>query len=271
MIPTLPGSLPTWITPGRIVVVAQLLGLSFVGVLASAGLSLSVGSGLFLGGVSALFFFSLAWITRGQSSWIAVAASYGEIGAWLGSLVSTAFFAYLFASDARPHQTTAFFFAAICTGLLGWLPGLLVGLGVSALFWGLGGWLLAPLHQHKIFPAHDDVHQHLFRAGGWLWVLGLLGLWVAPSPLLWVAGLELSLFGVALGVLGFLGLRRRARWLRAVRAGRIPRWALLPATSFSLPLRPLSNRHTQGLLLVYRAREATPYRTNEEELPIALC
>ena len=270
MAPALPGSLPSWITPSRLVILAQVVGLSFLVALSSVWLSLSLWAGFFLWGVAALLFFGLAWLTGGQGSWIAVAASYGELGAWLGSLTSVAFFVFSFVSDARSHESATLFSAMICAALLGWLPGLLVGLGASALFWALGGWLLASVEQHRAFPAHDDVHQGFFRVGGWFWALGLFGLWVAPSSLLWAAGLGLSLSGIGLGVAAFRGLRRRAEWLREVRAGRVSRWALRPEVSLYTPLRPLSNRDAEGLLLVYRVDKNAPYRSHEEDLPVAL-
>ena len=260
MVPKLPGSLPTWITPGRIVVLAQLIGLSFVVALLGSWWELSTRAAVFLWAGLALLFFLLAWRTGGQSSWIAVAASYGELGAWLGSLMSAAFFVCFFVSTTRPHQGPTFFFAVLCTALLGWLPGLLAGLVMSLLFWLLGGWLLASLYQHKIFPAHDDTHQGLLRVGAWFGVLGAMGLCLGPSPVLWALGLLLLLSGVGLGSLASWGLWRRSAWLREVRAGRVPRWGLRPLMSLSLPLAPLSNREAHGLLLVYHTHEGVPYR-----------
>jgi hypothetical protein len=270
MVPKLPGSLPPWITPGCLVILAQTIGLSFLVALLGAWWDLSLPTALLLWSGLALLFFLLAWRTGGQSSWIAVAASYGELGAWLGSLTSAAFFVCFFVSNTRPQQGPTFFFALLCTTLLGWLPGLLAGLGVSLLFWLLGGWLLASLHQHKSFPAHDDAHQGLLRVGAWFGVLGALGLWLELSPVLWAFGLLLLLSGAGLGSLALWSLRRRAFWLGEVRAGRVARWELRPQLIFYLPLLPLSNREAHGLLLVYHTYEEVPYRSHEEACPVAL-
>ncbi len=268
MVPTLPGSLPRWITPRRLVVVTQLLGLSFLIYLAALGLSLSFGWGLLLWLSSGALFALLAHISGGQSSWLAVAATYGEIGAWSGSLLSALFFVYFFVSDARPNEATPFICALLCTTLLGWLPGLLTGLVLGFLFWATGGWLLSSLYQHKIFPAHDDTHHLLFRVGAWFAFLGLSGLCFHLGVLF--LGLFFFLGGVAIIAYAFLGLKKRAFWLREILAGHVERWAFTPNIGLRPTLLPLSNREHQNLILVYRLSKPAPYRSNEEEIEVAI-
>jgi hypothetical protein len=276
MVPTLPGSLPSWITPRRLVAMAQLISLSFLVYLVAQGLAISLGAGLLLWIISGVTFALLALSSGGQSSWIAVAASYGEIGAWSGSLFSALFFAYFFVSHSRPHEVTPFICALICTALLGWLPGLLAGLVVGFLFWATGGWLLSSLQQHKVFPAHDDSHQLLFRVGGWFIFLSLFGLWLDLSPLILAASvahalvLLFFLVGVSLISFAFLSLKKRSHWLQEILAGRVAKWGFIPKIGHHPTLLPLSNREHQDLILVYRLSKPAPYRSNEEEVEVAI-
>jgi hypothetical protein len=267
MSPALPGSLPTWMTPSRIVFVAQCVSLLLlVGLLAHA-LSLTLTTSALLFVASALLFFMLSLLTANQCTWLSVAAAYGEAGAWVGSLASLVFFLYVFCVGTSATGVNAVLFALSCSLLLGWLPGLLAGFGVSLVFWCTGGWLFASLQHQREFPALDDAHRMLSRVG--LWFLFLSG--ASAYGGFFLGALLFLWLGAAGALFANQALRQRRLWLERVESRLEPRWRLSAISMTESTLLPLSNYSQQNAVLCYRHAADAPYRSTEDEVPIALC
>jgi hypothetical protein len=267
MSPVLPGSLPAWVTPSRIVVVTQSISLLFMVGVFSEYFSLSSSSSALFFGLLVVSFFFLSLVTRGQCTLLSVAAAYGEVGAWFGSLLSFLLFFYVFFFNVKVHGATSIIFGISCAILLGWLPGLLAGFILSLGFWLAGGWMFASLQQQRQFPALDDTHRMLVRAGFWLLCLSAISLY--RESFFWA--LNLFLWGSLSALMAMRSLRERDEWLSRVRAQLEPHWKISPASSLALRLMPLSNYSQQNEILFYQDHAHSPYRSTDNETPIAIC
>ena len=94
----------------------------------------------------------------------------------------------------------------------------------------------------------------------------------APRPAELRAAIGLPLVGLTLFSLGLFRLATQRRWLRRIRSGELPGWALEPATGAELAdtqLLPFSDAHRNGTLIVVRETPdvaSDPYRSQSPRI-----
>lgn len=240
--------------------------------LAEFGLVVQLGAGL----LAALVLLACTRLVHHSGSLFGLVGWCGMQGALLGSVGGTLAFALYGVeklSEAgtltQPDQLLSL--VVLCFGilLLGWLPGLVLGLSTGGLLaLGLSP-ILRPLARACEFPAYDTRDQLALGTGLWLAAVGAVSLWLGA-----LVAAPVVFLGLGVAIEAWVRLLGRQRFVSLVRAGQVPRLRVARWEGQgrgALPLLSVGGELGAGVLLYQEpSTEAGPYRAADREHPIAL-